>query len=183
MSDENKEALIALTADIVSAHVANNSVAVNDLPSLIANVHGALSGLGGPAPAAEAEKPVGAVSIRKSLANPDVIISMIDNKPYKSLKRHIGRHGYTPESYREAFGLPASYPLVSPAYSAHRREVAMKLGLGRKKGETFATKPTAEAPAKAAPKAEAANPPATKPVRKPRTLKAAVAAAKDHLGS
>jgi predicted transcriptional regulator len=78
------------------------------------------------------DKPTPAVTARKSLADPDTIVSMIDGKAYSSLKRHITRLGYTPESYREAFGLKSDYPMVAPGYSERRREIAMKLGLGRK---------------------------------------------------
>lgn len=58
---------------------------------------------------------------------------MIDGKPYKMLKRHIGLHGYTAESYRTAFDLPADYPMVAPEYAAVRRAIAIKIGLGRKR--------------------------------------------------
>ncbi|ARS27554.1 MucR family transcriptional regulator [Sphingomonas sp. KC8] len=149
MTDSTNSILIELTADIVSAHVSNNVVGNGDVPQLIQAVHAALAKAASGGQAAEeaqaAEKPVGAVGIRKSTSSPDHILSMIDGKPYKSLKRHITRHGYTPESYRETFGLPATYSLVAPAYSEHRRAVAKQLGLGRKKA--------APAPAKAAPAA------------------------------
>nr|WP_302622697.1 MucR family transcriptional regulator [Sphingomonas haloaromaticamans] len=146
MTTDLQRTLIEITADIVSAHVSNNVVSNGDVPQLIQSVHDALAKLASPDASATEEssgdKPVGAVGVRKSTANPDFILSMIDGKPYKSLKRHIGRHGYTPESYRETFGLPANYPLVAPAYSEHRRAVAKQFGLGRKKAEP------AEAPAK-----------------------------------
>ncbi|SNS65555.1 transcriptional regulator, MucR family [Sphingomonas laterariae] len=151
MTNDLNRALVEITADIVSAHVSNNVVSNSDVPHLIQTVHDALSKLSnGTAAATEteaSEKPTAAVGIRKSTANPEFILSMIDGKPYKSLKRHIGRHGYTPESYREAFGLPANYPLVAPSYSEHRRAVAKQFGLGRKKSDDTA---------------------AAKPVRKPR---------------
>lgn len=127
------ELLVTLTADIVAAHVANNSVSVGDVASLIANVHTALSGLN-KAPEPVEEKPKGAVSVRASVKN-DHLVSMIDGKPYKMLKRHIQQNGYTPESYRETFGLPKDYPLTAPSYSAQRKELAVKIGLGRKPGQ------------------------------------------------
>ncbi|WP_380872478.1 MucR family transcriptional regulator [Sphingomonas sp. DBB INV C78] len=144
MTDDRNAALIELTADIVSAHLSNNNVAAGDVPVLIRSVHDALAKAAGGNGAAggEADRPVPVVGIRKSLSNPEHIISLIDGKPYKSLKRHITRHGYTPESYREAFGLPASYPMVAPAYSERRRAVAKELGLGRKKGQRPAAKAT-----------------------------------------
>ncbi|AGH50260.1 MucR family transcriptional regulator [Sphingomonas sp. MM-1] len=155
MMDDRNTALIELTADIVSAHLANNNVAANDVPILIRSVHDALAkaaGGGAQTSASGASKPAPAVGIRKSLSDPEYIVSMIDGKSYKSLKRHITRHGYTPESYREAFGLPASYPMVAPAYSERRRAVAKELGLGRKKGERPAPRPAAaKRPRKQAP--------------------------------
>ncbi|MGH6781860.1 MAG: MucR family transcriptional regulator [Sphingomonadaceae bacterium] len=158
MTNDFNRALVEITADIVSAHVSNNVVSNTDVPHLIQTVHEALSKLSNgtaATPAAEAaEKPTAAIGIRKSTANPEFILSMIDGKPYKSLKRHIGRHGYTPESYRDAFGLPANYPLVAPAYSEHRRAVAKQFGLGRKKVEAPAAKPAAK-PARKPRKADA----------------------------
>jgi predicted transcriptional regulator len=86
-----------------------------------------------------------AVSIEESLASPDQILSLIDGKPYKALKRHLSTHGLTPAEYRSRYGLPVDYPLVAPSYSAARREVARKLGLGGKRKNSPA--PVAEAPA------------------------------------
>ena len=131
MTDNGNDDLITLTADIVSAHVSNNAVHTGDVANLIAAVYGALNGLGAPATAAEPEKPKGAVSLRSSI-KPDYLISMIDGKPYKMLRRHLGQHGYTPESYREAFGLPRDYPMVASSYAETRRALAHKIGLGRK---------------------------------------------------
>lgn len=133
-----QEQLITLTADIVAAHVSNNSVAVGDVPTLIANVHGALSNLGKQEEPVE-EKPKAAVSIRASV-KPDHIISMLDGKPYKMLKRHLAQNGYTPQSYRETFDLPKDYPMVAPSYAAQRKELALKIGLGRKAGEKVKAK-------------------------------------------
>jgi len=130
MAIEN-ETLITLTADIVSAHVTNNPVKTVDLPKLIQGVFGALRGLGEPTAPAEPEKPKGAVSVRSSI-KPEHIVSMIDGKPYKMLKRHLSLHGYTPESYRETFGLPRDYPIVAADYAEKRRMLAKKIGLGRK---------------------------------------------------
>jgi predicted transcriptional regulator len=75
-----------------------------------------------------------AVSVRKSLASKDHIISMIDGKPYKTLRRHLAGHGLTPEQYRERFGLKTDYPMVAQSYSEARRAMAKKIGLGRKPG-------------------------------------------------
>lgn len=150
MTESASSMLIELTADIVSAHVSNNVVGNGDVPDLIRSVHDALSHIasGGSKTAepAAVEKPAAAVGVRKSTANPEHILSMIDGKPYKSLKRHISGHGYTPESYREAFGLPANYPMVAAAYSERRRAVAKRLGLGRKKADAPAAVTPAPAP-------------------------------------
>lgn len=126
------ETLITLTADIVSAHVSNNSVAVSDLPLLIQSVHGALEALDD-ANAPE-EKPEPAVSIRSSI-KPDYIVCLEDGKKLKMLKRHLMTHyGMTPDEYRQKWGLPADYPMVSPNYAEQRRKLAKKIGLGRKRG-------------------------------------------------
>jgi len=143
--------LVSLTADIVSAHVSNNSVPLADVPAMIGGVYSALSKLGSPAQEPVPEKPKGAVSLRASI-KPDYLVSMIDGKRYKMLRRHITQQGYTPESYRETFGLPTDYPLVAPNYAATRRELAIKIGLGRKAKALPA--PPAKAPRKPrAPKA------------------------------
>ena len=127
------DTLITLTADIVAAHVSNNSVAVNDLPQLIQNVHGALSGLSGAA--APEVRPEPKVPIRSSV-KPDFIVCLEDGKKLKMLKRHLMSHyGLTPEQYRERWNLPADYPMVAPAYAEKRRELAKQIGLGRKPGQ------------------------------------------------
>ncbi len=132
MTDTNlNETLITLTADIVAAHVSNNSVAVGDLPQLIANVHGALTKLGAPAPIMVAA-PEPAVSIRASI-KPDYIICLEDGKKLKMLKRHLMTHyGMTPDDYRAKWGLPRDYPMVAPNYAEQRRSLAMQIGLGHK---------------------------------------------------
>ncbi|AUW57084.1 MucR family transcriptional regulator [Sphingobium sp. SCG-1] len=126
------EMLATLTADIVSAHVSNNSVAVSDIASLIANVHGALSGLS--TPVAPVEGPLQpAVSVRSSI-KPDYIICLEDGKKLKMLKRHLMTHyQMTPADYRAKWGLDASYPMVAPNYAQQRKDLAVKIGLGRKR--------------------------------------------------
>jgi predicted transcriptional regulator len=127
--NENNEMLITLTADIVAAHVSNNSVAVSDLPLLIGNVHTALSGLsGGTAPVVAPEP---AVPIRTSVKK-DYIVCLEDGKKLKMLKRHLMTHyGMTPDDYRAKWGLPGDYPMVAPAYAETRRTLAKAIGLGR----------------------------------------------------
>jgi predicted transcriptional regulator len=120
--------LLALTADIVASHVANNTVAVSDLPQLIQHVYGALSGVGGPTPPKEGLTP--AVPIRRSVT-PDFIVCLEDGKKLKMLKRHLKtRYNLTPDEYRERWGLRADYPMVAPNYALQRSELAKKNGLG-----------------------------------------------------
>jgi predicted transcriptional regulator len=135
MMNEVEETLVSLTADIVAAHVSNNSVAVNDLPTLIANVHGALANLGSPAPEPETKQEP-AVSVRSSV-KPDYIICLEDGKKLKMLKRHLMTHyQMTPEQYRTKWNLPADYPMVAPNYAEQRRSLAKKIGLGTKRRKT-----------------------------------------------
>ena len=127
--DNFGETLITLTADIVSAHVSNNSVAVSDLPLLISNVHGALSGLGDQ-PEAPAPRPEPAVSVRSSI-KPDYVVCLEDGKKLKMLKRHLrSAYNMTPEQYRERWGLSPDYPMVAPDYADHRSRLAKQIGLG-----------------------------------------------------
>ncbi|KKC25161.1 MucR family transcriptional regulator [Sphingomonas sp. SRS2] len=134
MTDNNglTETLIALTADIVSAHVSNNSVAVSDLPLLIQNVHNALASLGDDLVEPEVKQEP-AVSIRASI-KPDYIVCLEDGKKLKMLKRHLMTHyQMTPEQYRTKWNLPADYPMVAPNYAEQRRSLAKKIGLGTKR--------------------------------------------------
>lgn len=145
--------LLALTAEIVSAHVGNNSVNGGDISALIQSVFDTLSGLGNE-DAAPAEL-VPAVPVRRSVTD-DYIVCLEDGKKLKMLKRHLmTAYGMTPEEYRAKWGLKPDYPMIAPSYSAKRRELAKKIGLGRK--------PRVVEPA-----------PAPKPTtRKPRAKKAA----------
>ena len=127
------EMLITLTSDIVTAHVANNNVTVADVPALISSVYGALAGLGGTV--VEVARPEPAVSVRASI-KPDYLVCLEDGKKMKMLKRHLmTAYGMTPEQYRERWNLPADYPMVAPDYAEKRRELAKKIGLGRKPGQ------------------------------------------------
>jgi predicted transcriptional regulator len=128
-----KETLITLTSDIVAAHVSNNSVSVDDLSSLITNVFGALASLGQTITVPE-KAPEPAVSVRSSI-KPDHIVCLEDGKKLKMLKRHLMTHyNLTPDQYRQRWNLPADYPMVAPNYAEKRRELAKKIGLGRKPG-------------------------------------------------
>jgi predicted transcriptional regulator len=127
------DTLLTLTADIVAAHVSNNSVAVNDLPLLIQNVHQALSGISTASSAPEPKQDP-AVSIRSSI-KPDYIVCLEDGKKLKMLKRHLMTHyGLTPDDYRRKWGLAADYPMVAPNYAEQRRTLAKSIGLGTKGG-------------------------------------------------
>jgi predicted transcriptional regulator len=124
---------VTLATDIVCAYVSNNSVPVADLPALLGSVHAALNGLASgavaAAPAETVEKPSPA-QIRRSIT-PDALISFLDGKPYKTLKRHLAAHGLDPHAYRQRYGLPTDYPMVAPSYAAQRSELARAIGLGR----------------------------------------------------
>lgn len=127
------ETLITLTSDIVAAHVSNNDVAVSDVPTLITNVYSALASLGEPVEVEE-PKPQPAVAIRNSV-KPDYIVCLEDGKKLKMLKRYLRTNfDMTPEDYRARWGLPADYPMVAPNYAEKRRDLAKKIGLGRKPG-------------------------------------------------
>ena len=128
------DTLLTLTADIVAAHVSNNSVAVNDLPLLIQNVHQALAGISSAAAAPEPRQDP-AVSIRSSI-KPDYIVCLEDGKKLKMLKRHLMTHySMTPDEYRRKWGLAADYPMVAPNYAEQRRTLAKSIGLGTKRGK------------------------------------------------
>ncbi len=129
---DSKAELVELTAEIVSAYVGNNPISSTDLPSVINEVHRALSSA-----VTEAEKPETpelkpAVSIRRSVS-PDYIICLEDGKKFKSLKRHLRTHyNLSPDEYREKWGLPRDYPMVAPNYAEARSQLAKKMGLGQK---------------------------------------------------
>jgi len=143
---EDTEMLLTLTADIVAAHVSNNSVAISDIPLFIRSVHEAIAGLAsGAEPEPEPQQP--AVSIRSSV-KPDYIVCLEDGKKLKMLRRHLMTHyGMTPEDYRAKWNLPKDYPMVAPTYAEKRRELAKQIGLGTK-GRGGGRKPAARASAK-----------------------------------
>ncbi len=134
------ETIITLTADIVSAHVSNNSTSTADLPGLIQSVYGALAGLGQEEPVKEV-KPEPAVSVRSSIKR-DAITCLECGKKLKVLKRHLSSdHNLSPAEYKARFNLPADYPLVAPAYAEQRKELAVNIGLGRKPDQKRGRKP------------------------------------------
>jgi predicted transcriptional regulator len=133
------EALIALTADIATAQVSNNHVAVGDLPTLIQTVYNALAGTGPAAPPVE-DKREPAVSARASV-KPDVVTCMDCGFKGKMLKRHLMTdHGLDPAEYRARWKLAADHPLVAPDFAAKRAKLAKSIGLGRKAGTAVAAK-------------------------------------------
>lgn len=139
--------LIELTADIVKAYVSNNPVPVAELPGLIAQIHSSISRLGTPfVPEQVALTPH--MPIKKTVTA-DYIISLEDGKRYQTLKRHLAGAGLTPDEYRAKWSLPADYPMVAPAYSARRSELAKELGLGRKPASKPVAKQVKRAPGKA----------------------------------
>jgi len=131
---EIQDMLITHTTDIVVSYVANNSLGADDVPALIRNVFGTLAGLGQESAAPEA-RPDPAVSIRSSVKR-DHIVCLEDGKKMKMLKRHLMTdHGLTPDEYRSRWGLASDYPMVAPDYADKRRDLAKKIGLGRKPGQ------------------------------------------------
>ena len=146
--DEQVEAqstnFIEVAAELVAAYVSNNRVSVSELPIVIGSVHAALTGLGKEA-AAETAAPAKATAaqIKKSIA-PDALISFIDGKAYKTLKRHLTKNGLTMEGYRSRYGLSADYPSTAASYSAKRSELARSLGLGQQRKKAPKAADTAE---------------------------------------
>ena len=140
MTNDNSPLLMTETVDIVTAYVAKNSLPAADVPALIASVHAALVGLqSGAVPAGTTASPVAEkpspAAIKKSIT-PDALISFIDGKPYKTLKRHLTKHGLDLAAYRERYGLPADYPSVAASYSEQRSALAKSLGLGSSTSKT-----------------------------------------------
>jgi len=159
MSDQVSEtSALELATELTIAWLGNPNTrtSAEEVPGFLRKMHETVSGLGGSgqeAPAAESTTEyTPAVSARKSLASKDHIISMIDGRPYKTLRRHLATHGLSPAEYRDRYGLKPDYPMVAENYSESRRAMAKKIGLGRKGGRSAAAE-TSEAPAaEAAPK-------------------------------
>lgn len=135
------ENFIEQSAEIICAYVVNNHVAIGDLPALIQSVLTTLNSLNGAGIAPEKTDPLPqnltAAQIRKSVT-PDALISFIDGRGYKTLKRHLTAHGFDPTSYRAHFGLPVDYPMVAASYSETRSGLARSLGLGQRGGREYA---------------------------------------------
>jgi predicted transcriptional regulator len=128
---DEKNEVIEMTADIVSAYVGNNTVSAAELPALIQSVHRALAGVSGGAEVVEAAPRDPAVPIRRSIT-PDFIICLEDGRKFKSLKRHLRtKYNMSPEEYRAKWGLPKDYPMVAPNYAKARSDLAKQMGLGQ----------------------------------------------------
>ncbi|HVC57579.1 MAG TPA: MucR family transcriptional regulator [Stellaceae bacterium] len=126
---EQSDDMLALTTEIVAAHVSNNTVALSDLPQLITQVYNSLAHIG-TAPPPPAARPQPAVSIKKSI-QPEYIVCLEDGKKLKMLKRHLKTaYDMSPEAYRERWGLAADYPMVAPNYARQRSRLAKEIGLG-----------------------------------------------------
>jgi predicted transcriptional regulator len=142
MAEEPNADFVELATELTIAWLGNpnNRCSPEEVPNFLRTMHETVkdlaSGTSEPASAEneteQAQDFTPAVSVRKSLASRDQIISMIDGKPYKSLKRHLSRHGLTPDEYRQRYNLKSDYPMVAPSYSDARRDMAKKIGLGQK---------------------------------------------------
>ncbi|KXK01395.1 MAG: Transcriptional regulatory protein ros [Nitrospira sp. OLB3] len=154
MADIEQPDVNALAVQLLSAYLANNTVAHTDVAELVRSTKAALV----EDAAAAKTKPedptyTPAVSVRRSLASSDHILSLIDGKPYKTLKRHLASHGLTPESYRKRYNLPAGYPLVAPSFAAQRRAIAERIRLGRRPVDAAPAAAPSSTPITSAPKA------------------------------
>lgn len=124
-----KEYIADCTTQVISAYVQTHDVGRDALAPLVSSVAKAFAEIG--EERVEESAPEPAVNPSRSIRK-DRLISLIDGKPYKMLKRHLSHHGMTPDDYRRTFGLPADYPMVAPEYAERRREIAIQNGLGRK---------------------------------------------------
>ncbi len=185
MTEETADTrLLELATELTMAWLSNPNTraAAEDVPAFLQSMHGAVANLtSGNGPAEEAA-PVAdyapAVTVRRSLSSKDHIISLIDGKPYKTLKRHLSGHGLTPAQYRERYSLKSDYPMVAENYAEMRRGLAKKIGLGRKPGEKVQAKSSAKpkSAVKAAPKGAAKPAPKAAPKPAANTVAADTAA-------
>ena len=138
MTTETNSVELATELTIAWLGNPNTRTSADDVPAFLKSMHEAVSKLADPAteePAPSTQEYTPAVTARKSLASPDHIISMIDGKPYKTLRRHLATNGLSPEQYRERFNLKSDYPMVASTYSEARGALAKSIGLGRKAGQ------------------------------------------------
>jgi len=146
MNEQSERTQVAeLTTEIVVAYVSHHKIQVPDVPNLINAVATELGSLGTEATLTAMERPEPAVSVRRSV-RPDHLVCLICGKKQKLLKRHLAvEHELTPNQYRDSFGLRPEYPMAAPNYAQQRRELAVKIGLGRPKRARRRTK-SADAP-------------------------------------
>ncbi len=142
MADEGTDLnAVELATELTIAWLGNPNTrsSAEDVPAFLDRMHETVAALLGADAPVETSEPAAeytpAVSVRKSLASKDHIVSMIDGKSYKTLRRHLATNGLTPAEYRERYGLKADYPMVAANYSESRRAMAKQIGLGRKPGQ------------------------------------------------
>lgn len=160
MSDDINAVELATELTIAWLANPNTRTSSEDVPAFLNSMYAAVNGLNSAAVPAEVNADetsyIPAVSVRKSLASKDHLISLIDGKPYKTLRRHLSGHGLTPDDYRQRYGLKADYPMVAESYSEARRDMAKRIGLGRKPGQKVEKAAPAKGGRKSASDAKAA---------------------------
>lgn len=159
MSEENSSNAVEFATELTIAWLSNqnNRVSADDVPTFLRTMHATVTELASGSSATDkssgdagsGQEFMPAVSVRKSLASKDHIISMLDGKPYRTLRRHLSTHGLTPEEYRARYNLKSDYPMVAPSYSEQRRAMAHKIGLGAKGRAARSTAAPAPAPKQA----------------------------------
>jgi predicted transcriptional regulator len=132
LNETHASFMLEKVGTIVAAYVSRNAVGMADLPGLIDQVHSAISVLRGGGSGANSAGLTPA-QVEASIQR-DGLISFIDGRSYKTMKRHLTANGLTPERYRAKYGLPADYPMVAPGYAARRSEIARAIQLGQKVG-------------------------------------------------
>jgi predicted transcriptional regulator len=139
-----------IVGEVAAAYFSNSHVSPAEIPNVINQIASSLSAVGAPAaeaPVEELEKPkLTPAQIRKTIT-PDALISFEDNRPYKTLRRHLAVRGLTPDEYKAKWGLPTDYPMVAPSYSQARSNLAKALGLGNRLNAHAQPTPAAAAPA------------------------------------
>jgi predicted transcriptional regulator len=147
MAEEQGDNLRDLVAEVAAAYFSNSHVSSAEIGAVIEQIAQSLGAVGGNASAPppteaepEAKRRLTPAQVRKSIT-PDALISFEDGRPYKTLRRHLSVKGLTPEQYREKWGLPKDYPMVSASYSATRSQMAKQLGLGNRRAAAPSAEP------------------------------------------
>lgn len=149
MADDGEQLELATEVTVAWLSNPHTRAGADDVSAMLGSVLAAIRGLDAPPSAVQpaavaAPGSTPAVTVRRSLASPDHILSMIDGKPYRSLTRHLRTHGLTPDEYRERYGLKPDYPMIAPTYSAVRSAAAKKHRFGRKPAGGPSPEPAAE---------------------------------------